>query len=512
MSKKFTSTVAGASILITVVGLLGKGLGLFREIIFANSFGISVNYNLYLVGAVLPLTINTIILYIGQNYFIPNYNRVKVESPEYSDKFISSTFWIFTIGGIVLSSLLLLFSKDFIALYLKDSSQAALVSTIKVFKIFLITIPINSASSILAAYLQSEFEFKYPAYSQLFLNISVIFLVMFFSGSIGVLTIPLGYVLGNFLRLGYLILKTYNKINLKITSLFKWEKFSGFAATTFLITILIESISQLFLLADRYFYHFVDKGGIASLNYAMNLFLLPVSIISVALSTAIFPALSQSFNEKNWDDLKNKLNNFYSINTFLFVPIGFILIVYGDVIIKLLFQRGQFGSNATLMTFDVLKFYVLSIIFYSSYAVINKLFYSANLIKWLLILTIAGCALKIYLNFSLVGYYKQVGLAISTSISYLFYFLCGAFLIYNKLKIGMQDFLKGLFFSLLNGFISFLIVTLLSSVLLGNNMMLNGLAKLTAFIFIYTVNSKVINQNAVKIFGSVYHGFRQSFS
>ena len=108
--------------------------------------------------------------------------------------------------------------------------------------------------------------------------------------------------MGNFLRLGYLIIKTYNKINLQITNLFKWEKLSGFAAATFLITILIESISQLFLLADRYFYPYVDKGGIASLNYAMNLFILPVSIISVALSTAIFPSFSQSFNNKNTDN------------------------------------------------------------------------------------------------------------------------------------------------------------------------------------------------------------------
>ena len=160
------------------------------------------------------------------------------------------------------------------------------------------------------------------------------------------------------------------------------------------------------------------------------------------------------------------------------------------------------------MTFDILKFYVLSIVFYSSYAVINKLLYSANLIKWLLIITIAGCLLKIFLNFSLIGSYKQDGLAISTSISYLFFFICGALLIYNKLKIGIKDFLKGLLFNLLNGFISYLIVTLFSSALLGSDTMLNGLIKLFAFIVIYLVNSKIINQKAVKIFANVYKDFR----
>ncbi len=508
MSKKFTSTIAGASILITIVGLLGKGLGLFREVIFANSFGLNVNYNLYLVGAVLPLTINTIVLYIGQNYFIPNYNRIKTESPDDTLKFVDSTFWLFTLSGFILALVLFFFSKSFIAFYLKDISATALISTTKIFRIFLITIPINAAYSILAAYLQSEFEFKYPAYSQLFLNISIIILVIFLSDSIGVLTIPLGYVLGNFLQLSYLILKTYNKVSFNIKNLFSWKKFSTFVTATFILTVLIESISQLFLLADRYFFPYVDKGGIAALNYAMNLFILPVSIISVALSTAIFPSFSQSFNNKNWVDLKNKLNNFYSINIFLFVPISFALIIYGDILIKILFQRGQFDTAATLMTFNVLRFYVLSLIFFSSYAAINKLLYSANLIKSLLMLTIAGVILKIFLNFSLVGAFKQGGLAISTSVSYLFFFLGGGFLIHNKLKIGMNYFLKELLFNLLNGFISYLIVTILSSVLLESDMMLNGLIKLIAFLGIYLVNSKIINQNAINMFAYVYHGFR----
>jgi len=500
MSKKFTSTVAGASILITIVGLFGKGLGLFREIIFANSFGISVNYNLYLVGAVLPLTINTIILYIGQNYFIPNYNRIKTESENNAGNFVGSTFWIFTSGGIILSLLLLLFSGPFVSLYLKESSYAALSSTTEIFRIFLITIPINAAYSILAAYLQSEFEFKYPAYSQLFLNVCIILLVIFFSGSIGVLTIPLGYVLGTFFQLGYLIIKIHGKISLNITNLFNIEKFSGFAAATFLITVLIESISQLFLLADRYFYSYVDKGGIASLNYAMNLFMLPVSIISVALATAIFPSLSQSFNNKNLSDLKSKLNSFFSINTFLFIPISFILILYGDIIIKILFQRGQFDTNATLMTFNVLRFYVLSLVFYSSYAVINKLLYSANLIKSLLIITIAGCVLKIFLNYTLVGTFKQNGLAISTSGSYLFFFIAGGFLITLKLKIKLFTFFKETFFNIINGLLSYLIVIILIKDNFFNDSLENNLLKLVVFLCLYSFNSKLLGQNAVKLF------------
>ncbi len=77
MKQKFTSTIAGASIFISVIGLLSRGLGFIREMIFANNFGLETEFDLYLVGAVLPITINTIILYIGQNYFIPEFQKIK---------------------------------------------------------------------------------------------------------------------------------------------------------------------------------------------------------------------------------------------------------------------------------------------------------------------------------------------------------------------------------------------------------------------------------------------------
>ncbi|NUM61450.1 MAG: hypothetical protein HUU44_04770, partial [Ignavibacteriaceae bacterium] len=76
MSKKFTSTIAGASIFISLLGLISRGLGFIREIIFANNFGLEKEFDLYLVGAVLPITINTILLYIGQNYFIPEFQKI----------------------------------------------------------------------------------------------------------------------------------------------------------------------------------------------------------------------------------------------------------------------------------------------------------------------------------------------------------------------------------------------------------------------------------------------------
>jgi len=509
MAKKFTSTIAGASLLITVVGLIGRGFGFIREIIFANFFGLSGVYDLYLVSTVLPVTINTIILYLGQNYFIPNYNRLKNKSPEEAEKFIGISFWFFNISGLLLLSILFLFSKQIIGAYLQNSSTDAINTAIGVFRIFLITIPLTTGISILSAYLQSEFEYKSPAYSQLFLNIAVIILVLFYSKVWGIYSIPAGYVCGTFLQLIYLLIKTKKVINFNFfKSGFNFNVLS-FISAPFILTLVIESISQIYLIADRFLYHQVDKGGIAALNYALNIFVLPVSIISAALSTALFPKLSKSFSGRSGTELEGSMNSFFSVNVFLFVPIVFVFFFYGDFLIKLFFQRGAFNHDDTLMTFEVLRIYSISLIFYSSYVVLNKLLYSVELVKELLYITLAGCTLKIILNFILVAHMQQAGLALSSTASYILFFILSLIVVYKKIKIkNTKLFFGELIFCILNAIFSYLIVIVIANAGIISGGVLSKLLELIVFSIIYIINAVLMNHQGISLFSGMIKNLR----
>lgn len=324
MNKKFTSTVAGASILLTSVGLLSRGLGLVREIVFAGSFGLSKAYDLFLVGTVIPLTLNTVILYIAQNYFIPVYNRLKLNSSDQAKTFIIKSLAMFVVGGCIIMGLLLFFSENIIALYINNPGIEGTKIAVKVLRIYSFTIPFNAAFSIFAAFLYSEFDFKLPTFSQLFVNVAVIICVLVFADTRGVISIAYGYLIGIILQLtiiiGYIFKSKLNflSFNGNKTKLFYWD--SGL-----IIIIIIETLSQIYLISDRYFLTQVDKGGIAALNYSMNIFLLPISIISVALSTALFPSFSKSFAENNVNEINKKLAKFFSVNLYIFVPLTFIM-------------------------------------------------------------------------------------------------------------------------------------------------------------------------------------------
>ncbi len=500
MKQKFTSTVAGATIFITITGLLSKGLGFFREIIFASSFGLSSNFDIYLVAAVLPLTLNTVILYLAQNYLIPIYTKSRTSEVKESEDFISYNYFIFIAGGLLLSILLFFFSEQIIKFYFQSSNTEVTETASLIFKLFLISIPINASNSVLIASQQVHFEFKSPAYSQLILNFSFIALVIVFANSLAIYVIPLGYNVGLLLQMFYLLKKNNIKlITFKFFHIVRNTKM--FFPSTLLFIIFIESIGQLYIVADRYFYSYVPVGGIASLNYAQTIFLLPLSIISIALTTAIFPRFSQCINNNSFQELENVFNESIKINIAIFIPVTFLFITYGDFIIKIFFQRGKFSITDTLITFKALEFLSVSLVFYAIYSVLNKLLYSLGMIKHLLYITITGIFLKILLNYLFVRNLYQYGLALSSSISYLFFFSASMFLIYKRIIIRNKKlFINELFFHLTNGIICIFIIREISVLIPIKALLL----EMILFLVIYSLNIFYTEHSLTYIFRRLF--------
>jgi len=505
MSQKFTSTIAGASIFISLIGVLSRGFGFIREMIFANNFGTGTQFDLYLVGAVLPVTINTIILFIGQNYFVPIFQKLKAtESYESVQNKYNQAFLLFICAGIILAAILFFLNDFIIDLYMIGASATSRDIAIIVFNIFLITVPFSAGISMLSALLQTMYEFKYPAISILFLNISIIIVLILFTDRFGIFVIPIGYLIGTLLQFFYLIYKSHNYFKIRLLNSFsKGIALQSFFGTSLFTILLIESIGQLYVILDRYFYTSVESGGIASLNYAYIIFILPISIFSIALATAVFPKITSTINNGSVAETEKIYKDSISINLLLFIPITFVFFQFGDTIVRLAFERGKFIDESTTVTANALKCYSISLVFYSVYSVLNKMFYSTNMAKSLLVITIIGIFIKLIFNFLLVGDYQQYGLAVSTTLSYLFFFLISFILITKKLKIRNTSlFVKEFIFQLLNCLFCILIVKIIIE---SFNLfdILSQIVLLLFFVTAYLLNLFLLDHKSSGIFNLI---------
>jgi putative peptidoglycan lipid II flippase len=232
----------------------------------------------------------------------------------------------------------------------------------------------------------------------------------------------------------------------------------------------------------------VPEGGIAALNYAFVIYLLPVTIFSVPLITTMF----SKFSKTSLDSaglLRNNFSNALKMNAFLLIPLSFLLFFNGDFILYLFYEGGEFTSSDTTITHTALKYYTLSLFFYSSYLVTVKLFYSINKYSTVLKLSVAAFLLKVFFNFLFVDTFEQNGLALSTSLIYTLLFTSGFYLSIRKLggKGGLL-LLGSIMYFVLNGLFSYIIAYLMLVQIVANGNIF-FLLHILIFVLLYAINS-----------------------
>jgi|GEM_PF-1297668 len=417
--RKLLRSIAGATVIITLLGLITRGTGFVREILLANYFGLGADFDVYLVSIAFPLIIINTVTYLGQNYFVPKYNRIKSIDADSANHFTGYNLFIFTAAGSIITFILYIYSYDLLKSYLTGAGENELRTAVRLFNYFILSIPPASALSIITAYLNAEFRFDFPAYARLANNLFTILFIIILNSIIGIDSVPLALTVGMFLQ--FFLLYFYIR---KISGVHIVLKFSrGSNSLKFdpdlIFVTLTEIIMLSFILIDRAFLTKVSPGGVAALNYAYTLYSLPISVLSIALGTAFLSKFSESASMNDDQALKNQLYNGIRITSLLYVPILFIFIVFGSDLIYIIFQRGKFDSSGTGMTNTALIYYSISLVFYAIFSLITKYLYGTHSFRYLLFIAVSGLIIKATLNIYFVDLLDFSGLALSTTIAYI---------------------------------------------------------------------------------------------
>jgi len=489
----FFLSLAGSSLVLITLSFFNKIVGFLREIIYASEFGVSKEFDIFLVVSVVPVTINTIIYYIAQNHFIPNYaDNSKTRSE--AEQFLFNNYLGFGIIGLFIS-LILFFFTDAILFFLLSIDSLDKTSRIT-FNIFLVTIPLSSICSILAAYLNYLRKFFVPALAAIIQNIIVVLIVVIANHFISIISIAIGYLLGTILQFFYFQYKVKVFPNILILKNFSLQTWLKKSSNSLLIIIIIEFFSQLFIITDRFFYPYIEDGGLSALNYAQNIALLPITIISLSVSTILFSKVSNNLNSI-FSENDFLFMNSIRLSIFLFIPIFIIFTFWSQEVISIVYERGKFAHSDSLASARLLIYFSFGMLFYSLYAILNKILYSARFYKFLLIITFVGIITKILFNYILVAYFNYNGLAISTSVSYFTFFILGYFML--KSILGLRWLIrtfKETFVLMFNAILSYLIIEDFFYIIL--NIKIFFIAKVFLFLLLFVFNHTLLNPNVVK--------------
>lgn len=176
-------------------------------------------------------------------------------------------------------------------------------------------------------------------------------------------------------------------------------------------------IREVNLLMDALIASFLPSGSIAALSFGNRLMQLPLGIFGIAAGTAVLPAFSRAFINKDFEELNHSLRFSILFMIYIMIPITALMTVGANDFIVLLFQRGVFDNEATKMTSIALIYYCLGLLFYGLNQTITPVFYAAKDTKTPVKIAGGMVALNITLNFILMFPLKHGGLALATSIT-----------------------------------------------------------------------------------------------
>lgn len=185
-------------------------------------------------------------------------------------------------------------------------------------------------------------------------------------------------------------------------------------------------------------YAFVAEGGVSALYYGNRLVQLPIGVLGVALSTAVFPELARLAKREDFLGLGALLDRGVLLGAFVALPAAAGLAALAGPIVSTLFERGAFDATSAARTAKIVLCLTPAIVAACVTPVVTRAFYAEEEVKTPVRVG-AGCVvLNLILNLLLVGPMGAAGLALATSVSQVTNLILQVWL-YRKRRVGRGD-------------------------------------------------------------------------
>ncbi len=119
----------------------------------------------------------------------------------------------------------------------------------------------------------------------------------------------------------------------------------------FLPSVGSRGVTQVSSWVDQVIASFLPAGAVAMLGYAQTLYILPISLFGMSVSSAELPELSSGLGAEK---LRERLDTALRRVAFLVVPSAVAFALLGDRVVALVFQTGAFGAEDVRIVWTVL--------------------------------------------------------------------------------------------------------------------------------------------------------------
>ena len=405
-------------ITVAIIAVFVKGLGFYKEIIVAGSFGLSELLDTFFIAALLPGFINEVFLNAFKSVFIPNYIAEK-KSTNRIGAFQSASFIITLSIAAIFIIISYLFTDVFLETFFRGHTTDYYYLIKTQLYYLLPCILFWGLASLLSGLLNIYDEFKHASIYPVFTSIAMIVCLLFFKEQLQEKVLAVGMLIGSISQFVFLLIVSINKKIIKIET----PDFLGLHTQTMFkqVPAKVSSgfLTGLISVTDQFFAAQLIIGSIAALNYGLRIPAFFTAIIVMALGNVLLPY----FSKLSLTNKEEAFKTLYYILKRLFISliiISIVLILLSDFIVELCFERNEFSPEDTKIVANIQRMFLIGLPFTICGNIIVRFLTSINKNAFMAYISFATVILNVILDVVLMKYYGVFGIALCTALLQMF--------------------------------------------------------------------------------------------
>src|SRR6266487_2068192 len=165
---------------------------------------------------------------------------------------------------------------------------------------------------------------------------------------------------------------------------------------------------QINVLVTQSFSFWFDKSIVSTFNYSVRLMELPQGMFGISLATYLLPTLSSLAAEKKYPEFRQTLSQALSYLAFANLLAAAIAFALATPIVRLIFERGKFGPDATARVALALACLAPGLLMFSMNNILARAFYALNDVKTPMKISIVCLGLNLVFAIWLVAVWAKV--------------------------------------------------------------------------------------------------------
>jgi putative peptidoglycan lipid II flippase len=342
------ASLAGATI-------AARSLGIVNQIAISDHFGAGEAMDAYFAALAPPTFISNIVVGAIEASVIPVYTRLHKDGQEHAASVVLSTLLnaiTLALGGLM--ALLFFFPRIAVLIFAPGISPRTAEIAVTLGPLLFPTLLLNTLVGFIISILNTTKRFALPAFTAMLSPLGTFAGTILLSNTLGVSALAIGLVAATALQFLLVSVMT-RKTQLHYLPVLRFKHPDvGYIFNQFwpmLLGALVVSVNPVI---DQVIASLLGSGDISTLNYALKLVNIPVTVLFLAISKAVLPYFSNQIAAGDFKGLKNSLRLFAWLVGLVTVGTSIFFIAFAPFIVTLLYRHGAFTAHDAQLTAQVL--------------------------------------------------------------------------------------------------------------------------------------------------------------